>query len=259
MECIIPCGTLEMVINLHEDEFCIHRSSNLDTDVARFRGAIASGAYSGPFIAETRAHASILGVHFKPGGANAILGVPAGELANTHVELEALWGHRAVSLRDRLCATPHAAERFRILEEALVDRLVRSLTIRDEIHVAIGKLAEPDAEVRDVARELQLSHRRFIELFSEQVGMTPKRYSRIVRFQRALERVTSQDASTWTQVALECGYFDQPHLCHDWIEFTGFSPADFLRRRGVRVKEHHLALPEPTRSNFSNTPGTRRA
>jgi AraC-like DNA-binding protein len=63
----------------------------------------------------------------------------------------------------------------------------------------------------------------------------------------------------WPEVALECGYFDQSHLCHDWAEFTGFAPVDFLRRRNVGVKEHHIALPEPATSNFSKTPGASRA
>ena len=70
----------------------------------RFRGALVSGPYGRAFAVETRAHASIVGVHFKPGGAAGVLGVPAAELADVHVELEALWGRRAVELRDRLSA-----------------------------------------------------------------------------------------------------------------------------------------------------------
>ncbi len=253
LECILPCGTFELVINLHQDEFLIHEPSSIGVEVARFRGAMVSGAYGGPFVAETRAHASILGVHFKPGGASAILGVSAGELANTHVDLEALWGRGAVALRDRLCATSRVTERFRILEDALVEGLARRRTIRGEITVALERLCESNVEIGEVARSLRLSHRRFIELFTEHVGMTPKRYSRVVRFQRALGQVTRARAPSWTQVALECGYYDQPHLCHDWVELTGFSPADFLRQREVPVKDHHVALPESTGSNFSKT------
>ena len=70
-----PPGTLEIVINLHEDEFRIHQPASIDADGARFRGAMASGAYSAAFVAETRAHASIIGVHFRP----------ASELADTNV------------------------------------------------------------------------------------------------------------------------------------------------------------------------------
>ena len=76
--------------------------------------------------------------------------------------------------------------------------------------------------------------------------MTPKRYAKVRRFQRALDRLNGDAAPAWAQVALECGYFDQAHLCRDWAELTGLSPAEFLRLRSVPVKENHVALPEQT-------------
>jgi AraC-like DNA-binding protein len=240
-ELVIPSGALELVVILHDDE-----------ERGRFRGPVVSGAYSRAFAVETRAHASIVGVHLKPGGAASLLGVPAGELANTHVELEALWGRRSEELRDRLCAAAQPSQRFRILEQALT--LSRSPGVRGEVAVALGRLGAPGVEVGDVASQVQLSHRRFIEIFTEQVGMTPKRYARVRRFQRALKLVTGQAAPAWAHVALDCGYFDQAHLCRDWVEFTGFSPAELLRLRNVPVKDNHVALPELPRSNLSNTP-----
>lgn len=236
-ERVVPSGTIELVINLDEDEFRIHRA----TGAVHLRGAIVSGAYSRPFVVETRAHASIVGVHFKPGGAAAFLGVPADGLANAHVELEALWKRRAVELRDRLCAATDSAQRFGILEQVLTRSLSRSPRIRGEVAFALRRLGTPGLGVGDVAREAQLSHRRFIELFSEHVGMTPKRYSRVRRFQLALRCMTKH--ASWAEVALECGYYDQAHLCRDWMEFTGFAPSEFMRLRDVRVKGNHVALP----------------
>ena len=133
--------------------------------------------------------------------------------------------------------------------------LSRSPDMRGEVAFALGRLGSPGVEVGDVARHVQLSHRRFIELFTERVGTTPKRYSRVRRFQRALGLVNGHGAPAWAQVALDCGYFDQAHLCRDWAEFTGLSPAEFWRLRSVPVKENHVALPEPTTSDSSNTPG----
>lgn len=242
-ERVIPSGTLELVINLQEDEFRIQKSASTD----HLRGAIVSGAYGGAFVVETRAHASIIGVHFRPAGAATVLGIPAGELANSHVELETLWGRRAVELRDRLCVAAHAAQRFRILEEALIGRLSHSLNLRGEVTAALGRLGTPGVEVGEVARQVQLSHRRFIQLFTEQVGMTPKRYSRVRRFQRALKHATAGGSPVWAQVALDCGYYDQAHLCRDWVDLTGLSPAEFLRLRNVRVKDNHVAVPQPSR------------
>ena len=244
-ERVIPSGTIEIVFNLHEDEFRIERPADGGEQSARFRGAIVSGPYGRAFGVETRAHASIVGVHFKPGGAAGVLGPPVGALADTHVELEALWGRRAIELRERLSAAADPAQRFAILEQAMIGALSPSVEMRGEVAFALDGLGAPGVAIGAVAREVRLSHRRFIQLFTERVGMTPKRYAKVRRFQRALDRLNGDAAPAWAQVALECGYFDQAHLCRDWAELTGLSPAEFLRLRSVPVKENHVALPEP--------------
>src|SRR5262249_42077266 len=88
-ERVLPSGTLELVINLQENEFRIYHAGQ-SQGASIFPGAIVSGAYRGSFVIDTREHASILGVHFRPGGAGPLLGVPPGVLAETHVALEAL-------------------------------------------------------------------------------------------------------------------------------------------------------------------------
>src|SRR5262245_34778528 len=119
-ERILPSGILELVVNLAEDEIRIYdpRSDH----VTHYSGAVVSGAYSRSFGIDTREHESIIGVHFKPGGAFPFLGVPASELTDRHVDLEALWGSYARDLRERLCEAA-VVERFEILECALADRL----------------------------------------------------------------------------------------------------------------------------------------
>ena len=83
-----------------------------------FRRVLARG-----FAPDTAEEAFIIGVHFKPGGAFPFLGLPAGDLADTHVDLETLWGPSAGRLRERLCEARTSAERFQLLQEALLSRL----------------------------------------------------------------------------------------------------------------------------------------
>lgn len=72
--------------------------------------------------------------------------------------------------------------------------------------------------------------------------MTPKRYARVRRFQRALE-LAQRRSPAWSGIALECGYFDQSHMIRDFLDLSGFSPAELVRHRGAHVKDQHLALP----------------
>jgi AraC-like DNA-binding protein len=241
-ECVVPSGTIELVVNLEQDVFRIF-DPGASVEARRLPGAMVSGCYSQSFGIDTRDHAAILGVHFRPGGAAALLGAPPGELSDLHVALEDLWGDRAKELRDRLCAARSTSDQFRILEQALIGRLPDRPRGRSDIAIALRELGRPGVAVGRVAEELQLSQRRFIEVFTREVGMTPKRFARVRRFQRALSLAMTSPSRPWAQLAVECGYYDQAHLCREWGELTTLSPTDLVALRAVRVKEHHVALP----------------
>src|SRR5690349_10401952 len=123
-EGIVPSGTCELVVNLHEDRFSIYDAEA--RGCRRFSGSMISGTYTKPFVIDTREHASIVGVHFRPGGAHPFLDVVASELADAHVDLAALWGRSAAELRERLCAASTVAQRFDLLELYLCARLDRA-------------------------------------------------------------------------------------------------------------------------------------
>ena len=128
LERILPSGTIEVVINLRDDEVHIHDAAQPDR-YKRFSGAVVSGTYSSVFICDAMQHEAMLGVHFKPGGAFPFLGALASELTNTHADLADLWGQSALQLRERLCTQTTPQERFRIMEEVLNDRLRRSQSV----------------------------------------------------------------------------------------------------------------------------------
>jgi AraC-like DNA-binding protein len=250
-ERIVPSGTLELVINLDRDEFRIYDS--LETSrFRRFSGAIVSGAYDSFIVIDTAQHASIIGVHFKPSGALPFLKLPPGALAGTHVDLETLWGAAARELREKLCSERAPARRFQILEAALLTQLSRPFRRHAAVQTALGALARGTA-VRDIVDDVGLSHRRFIELFSAEVGITPKLFGRIQRFQRASALTHGPAPLDWSKIAAECGYFDQSHLIRDFMAFSGFSPAEFLCHSLPPMKENHLRLLGQDGSTFSNT------
>ncbi|HKH50884.1 MAG TPA: DUF6597 domain-containing transcriptional factor [Mycobacterium sp.] len=240
-ERIVPSGTLELVVNLNEDALRIY-----DPRAGVWRqhtGAVVSGAYRRFFVIDTRDHASIVGVHFKPGGAWAFLGVPPGELTDRHVDLEMLWGRSAIELRERLCTAATTADRFAVLEDALRSHLPTVRPGHPAVPFALGQLARPGASVGEVAKGVQLSRRRFIEVITAEVGMTPKRLSRVLRFQRVRDLARRTPAPDWGRLAVTCGYFDQSHLIHDVSEFTGTSPRQ-LGAASEQVKDLHLAVPD---------------
>lgn len=248
-ERILPSGTFEMVFNLREDELRIYGVS-APGDCRRFSGAVISGPYAGSFMSDIAEEASLLGVHFKPSGAFAFLGLPASEFANVHVDLRAIWGTAGTVLRERLCALSEPMDRFRLLERALLKRLAEPLIRHGAVRVGLDVLTRTCgwARVRDIARAVDLSQRRFIELFAAEVGLTPKLFGRVQRFQHAVALSRSATELDWAQLAVQCGYYDQSHLSHEFREFSTLSPADFWRRlsqldrAGAHVKRNHLPM-----------------
>ncbi len=232
-ERVVPTGTLELLFNLVEDEVRIH---DADGRTRSSSGAAVSGAYRRPFTFDTRETASAVGVHFRPGRAGELLGVPPGALTDRHADLDALWGRRARELRERLCAATTTQQRFAILEAELVSRLDRG-RVHPAVAYAIDALAGPRARVGDIVKHAGLSSRRLIELFTASVGITPKRFGRVMRLQRAtaLGRTASLD---WARIAHECGYSDQSHLIRDFRELAHVTPRDLIRV-SVHVAEHH--------------------
>jgi hypothetical protein len=136
-ERILPTGTLELVINLRQNELRIYDAEGAE-NCYRLSGAVVSGASGRGFAPDTAEEAFIIGVHFKPGGAFPFLGLPAGELADTHVDLETLWGPSAGRLRERLCEARTSAERFQLLQEGLLSRLCHGV----EQHYAVSAALE---------------------------------------------------------------------------------------------------------------------
>jgi AraC-like DNA-binding protein len=239
-ERILPSGTIELVFNLCDDQIRIYDPA-YHGRYTRYSGAVVSGAYSSFFVIDPLVHASIVGVHFRPGGAMPFLGVPAGELANTHVDLADLWGPLASQLRERLRAAA-PAQRFSVLEAALLSRLHHPSQRHDAVLLALNAFEQTGGKVRirDIARRVGLSQRRFIQVFAAEVGLTPKLYERIRRFDQARQLVLKAPAPDWARVAAECGYFDQSHLIRDFYAFSGLSPMAYLSQRSEQVLPNHV-------------------
>ncbi|MEX2138020.1 MAG: helix-turn-helix domain-containing protein [Pirellulales bacterium] len=241
-ERILPSGTIELVVNLREDEVRIYDSEQPET-YWRFPGIVVSGTYAGAFVIDPSQHASMTGVHFRPGGAFPFFGAAVGELTNSHLALEVLWGRLAIELRERLCSAATPQKRFQILEELLKARL-RWSSGHPAVSLALdifGPAGIGDS-VRAVSKRLGLSQRRFIQVFTAQVGLTPKLFCRVLRFQHAREVVNQAATPNWCQLAVACGYYDQSHLIHDFEEFSGLSPTDYLCLRSNRLLRNHVPL-----------------
>lgn len=184
-----------------------------------------------------------LGVQFKPGGAAPFLPLPANEIANAGVDLETLWGRRAVELYERLLEARTNAARVRLLAHAMIAQALspQPLMRRDSHplthHPAVAYALQtfhtsPHPQtIGELVEQIGFSHRYFNALFRAEVGLSPKQYHNVHRFFAVLRAIQNEQSIAWTDIALAYGYYDQAHLVNDFRFFAGMSPTVYLRSR----------------------------
>jgi AraC-like DNA-binding protein len=218
VELILPTATVDMVVDLAQVES---------------PRSVVSGVQSRAVELDTAGRLSLIGARFRPGGASALLGIPAAELHNCTVSLETIWGHRGEQLRERLHFAKLPLQRFQILEDFLAERLYGQSPLSEVVRHSVKAIhaAGETVSVQVLALGIGMSPVRFSTLFRDQVGLTPKSYAKLVRFQRAIAAIGPATHVDWASIALGCGYFDQAHFNHDFRDFCGMAPSKYLTHR----------------------------
>lgn len=187
----------------------------------------------------TRAHATLLHegkfhsfvIMFQVNGVTDLFGVPSSEVTNHTYDADAVLGKPIRELEQRLGDCETFQQRVSVVNRFFAERLKHRRAVdwmafaADRILSSSGKLASAD-----LARQAGIGIRQFQREFSGRFGASPKLFSRVVRFQNALDTKARSSTKSWTDVAHELGYFDQMHMVHDFKEFTGETPTETLRQ-----------------------------
>lgn len=227
-ERIFPTGTVEILLNLTDGNLRCHHPQTGQLK-CQWQGLLVTGAHHSYQLVETAQQYAMLGVALKPGGAWRLFGVPSNELTDRHVPLGQILGPIAQVWTDQLLNLKDPIERLRHL-----DTLFRKRT-RRPLHPSIAWAADqfvryPDhARIAVIAEETGLSSRRFHHLFQREIGINPKSFARIRRFQSALARLQQSrgQSLSFSLLALETGYADQAHMIRDFKAYSGFTPSQY--------------------------------
>ena len=236
-ERIPPRPHFYLLINLGEP----HRLWRTPVESVEYRTAWVSGLHDRFLEIESPRRSRLMGVVLTPTGARAVLGVPAGEFTNRVVDLPAVVGPSVMRLREQLVEARSFEDRFRLLEMWLLGR-VSGFDSVPSVDAALGRLfaTEGRGRVSGLAHNLGMSQKHLIHLFHDRVGLPPKTFARVVRFNALVQHLKSipldaprgTPAVDLTETAHRFEYFDYAHLARECREFTGSSPTQFLRARG---------------------------
>ena len=202
-ERLLPDGTVELVINLKEDRIRVYDSDQAE-QFQTIPGCVVSGPRSEFFVIDTDSEASTIGVHFKAGGAFPFFRFPPAELSNQSVGLDCLWGAASARLRERLLESATPQQKFSVMECCLLEELWKPLERHPAVSFALHQFLQraQAPSVSQVVGQVGFSQRRFIQIFDNEVGLTPKRFCRVSRFQKVIRTAHAQGELNWTQLAL---------------------------------------------------------
>jgi len=233
-ERVLPTGRVQVILNLARDYMidCFD-----DGPPQRASPALVIGARSIYEIIDSSDMADLIGIVFEPGGFSVFAGDAVDLFSNRNISLEDLWGNAAIALRDRLRELSTPQERLLSLEKSLQFRLAFGMERNRPSRAAMVDFAlkrlggAPGlTTVREVARGTGWSERRFSQVFREEVGFSPKVWCRIQRFQRTVELLHSGANVAWSELALDCGFYDQSHFANEFRAFSGIDATTYSAR-----------------------------
>lgn len=179
---------------------------------------------------ETTGNYGILGISFFSHRFHSLFNIPMNEFTNNSIEIEDIFGFHGRELLDQLQHAKNNEQRIAILSQ-FVSAQIQGCDLTDDLLTEGVKWVHHTkgiGKIQELSSRLGISVRHLERVFQEKVGLSPKAYSRIIRFQQALRIPQKSSVSNLTDLAFYCGYSDQSHFIREFKAFAGFSPKVFF-------------------------------
>ncbi|MBX3290168.1 MAG: AraC family transcriptional regulator [Acidobacteria bacterium] len=234
----LPNGDTEILIDFQDRPQHIYDNDSLK-EIQACHHVWTSGVRTEPITIPAGTDSEMMVLMFKKGMASSFFPFPMNEIANTVLDADLVWGSDLAILREQMLGTQDIDERFQMAENLLLEKFTSKLMLNPCIAYAVNEMrTRPDRlSIARMNHNIGYSQKHFIEMFKRQVGITPKAYLKIMRFQHVLMRLenASADAVDWPAIAFDSGFYDQSHFIHDFKLFSGFTPSAYLEKsNGVR-------------------------
>ncbi len=237
-ELVLPTGGVQLLVSLSADVLDSWAVDNPQLP-ARTGAAALQGPTDRPALIDPATQREIVWVAFRPGGAWPFFPIDGADTPHRMIDLGDLWGRAGLELPARLRAAASPGAALALLERELLDHAIRPVEPDPAVRRAVAALAAgtPVAATADL---LGWTPRRLTRQFTARIGLAPKRFSRVRRFQRLLHLAARPGDGTepdWARLAADCGYYDQAHLINDFRALSGLTPGAW-RPRSLDAPNH---------------------
>lgn len=226
----LPDGNVELIIDLDHKPKFIYDNDSLK-EIQSVCHVWASGVRTEPISIHSGKDSAMLIVAFKRGMAYPFFPFPMNEIVDCVVDADLIWGSDFADLREQIAANKDSDEKFQIVEDFLNREFIAKLVLNPCVEYALRQIIhQPDQiSLSKLSDKIGYSQKHFIKLFKNQVGITPKSYLKIMRFQKAINEIEKFSKADWTLISNDCGFYDQAHFINDFKLFAGFTPEEYFK------------------------------
>lgn len=225
---LIPSGSIEIIFHFGGKGKYINNSSKREIVI----NSSISGQKSRSFTYFSNGTKGILAVMLQPAKANVLLGHPSNLLSNNTYTLESILGNSVIQLIDQLNCSSIISEKIKHVENYFSERIFayqKYIDPRLEEFENQVKLNGGSVNINSLSEKLNISKRQLERKVLSSIGLTPKEFSRIVRFQKALHLKQLNKNLNITNLAYECGFSDQAHFINDFKSLSGYTPKEYFK------------------------------
>ena len=162
--------------------------------------------------------------------------MPMVEVKNLVTEAGLVWGRCVDDLRDAILNAPSIEQMFASVESFLMrqagDALAPDCVSACMNHALEALTTNPSQlTLKELSEQIGYSQKHVIHLFKERVGVTPKQFMQIMRFQKTIHAMEQSTVVDWSEIALQNGFYDQAHFINEFGNFSGFTPVEYMKRK----------------------------
>jgi len=230
IERVVPTGHIFIIFEL--DGFI---RNTFDNDTLQpnntFTKVWISGMHKNYISISTHQKSEMLVIQFKPFGTYPFFHFPIQNLNEKIISAQEIFGDEILKLQEEILAKKTSKEKFAVVEKWLNNRFHQDRTPSSELLTVIEKLqTESVANYRQIVENYSKTQKHLISQFKKYIGLTPKYYQRILRFNEILQQIHKSEKIEWSQIAYQCEYADQSHFIKEFKHFSGINPQKFIQQ-----------------------------
>lgn len=229
----LPDGEVQLIFDLTDYPKYIYDNETLK-EIQSCQNVWFSGFRTEPITIPSGKESEMLIVQFKKGKAFPFLIEPMHNLTNFVIDAELVISPKILKIRERLLEVISPNEKYQVLEKQLLKIYLNKLKENPFVDFAVSTIISTPTQcsIKTISDKVGYSQKHTIKLFKEHVGVTPKEFLKVIRFQKAIQQIDNQVSVNWSQIAFDCGFYDQSHFIADFKGFSGFTPSEYIKQRG---------------------------